>query len=114
MSFEAATDVLAIIGAGACLWLGFTGLKGLSAWTRRSAIGRRQAGAAAAREEVEAVQFATASAPLGVPADHLVAIAAAVAAVSDGLKIVHIADSATGRVWTSEGRWLNQTSHRPH
>ena len=44
--------------------------------------------------------------------DHIAAIAAAVAAY--GYRVVHIADAASGHAWASEGRWLHQTSHRPH
>ena len=45
-----------------------------------------------------------------MPADHVVAIAAAVAAY--GFRVVHIEDAATGNAWAAEGRWLHQTSHR--
>ena len=41
-------------------------------------------------------------------------IAAAVAAMGDGLKVIHLVDTATGRVWALEGRWTHQTSHHTH
>ncbi len=50
--------------------------------------------------------------PAEVPPDHIAAIAAAVAALGSGLKVVHIADAATGRDWVTEGRWAHQMSHQ--
>ncbi|RAI16877.1 hypothetical protein, partial [Rhodoblastus acidophilus] len=48
----------------------------------------------------------------GVPAHHVAAIAAAVAAC--GYRVVHIADAGAGHAWAAEGRWLHQTSHHTH
>ena len=50
--------------------------------------------------------------PADVPPDHVAAIAAAVAALGAGLKIVHIVDAPTGLDWVTEGRWAHQTSHQ--
>ncbi|OIQ98364.1 hypothetical protein GALL_196420 [mine drainage metagenome] len=63
---------------------------------------------------------ARAGAPRPVPASmpaldaDIVVIAAAVAATLGAGRIVHIEDPNTGHAWSAEGRWLHQTSHRPH
>jgi hypothetical protein len=41
-------------------------------------------------------------------------IAAAVAAMLDTHRIVHIEEIPHGQVWSAQGRWLHQTSHKPH
>jgi len=45
--------------------------------------------------------------------DDLPVIAAAVAALLDSHHIVHIEEVPHGQVWSAQGRWLHQTSHRP-
>lgn len=109
MTLETAIDILAVIGAAACLWWAIVGLLRLLSWIERSEIARQEAEAAAERN-----RQAPAAAPAGVPAEHVAVIAAAVAAMGDGLKVIHLVDTATGRVWALEGRWTHQTSHHTH
>lgn len=40
-------------------------------------------------------------------------IAAAVAAMLDRHRIVHIEPTPDGQEWSAQGRWLQQTSHQP-
>jgi hypothetical protein len=84
-------------------------------WVERSEIARQKAEAETERKRktAAAAKAEAASAPAdGVPADHVAAIAAAVATF--GYRVVHIADGASGHAWASEGRWMHQTSHRTH
>ena len=46
-----------------------------------------------------------------IPAEHVAAITAAVAAVTGTRHIIHIEDQARAALWTSEGRMMHQTSH---
>jgi hypothetical protein len=113
MAFEYVIDFLAVIVASAGAWWGAKYFLRLLGWIERSEIARQKAEAAAERKRVAVARATTPIAvqePTGVPADHVVAIAAAVAAC--GFKVVHIADAATGHAWASEGRWIHQTSHR--
>jgi hypothetical protein len=104
-------DILAVIAAGACVWWGAIYLLRLLGWIERSEIARQEAAAAAERKRAAArAAPAAQQESAGIPADHVVAIAAAVAAY--GFKVVHIADAATGHAWASEGRWMHQTSHQ--
>jgi hypothetical protein len=73
--------------------------------------------------EAEAPQAAVAvaapagPAPTAAPAiasDDIAVIAAAVYAMLDTHRIVHIEDTNRGVIWTAEGRWMHQTSHTPH
>ena len=52
-----------------------------------------------------------AAAPSAVPAEHIAAIAGALAAMAGARHIVHIEDRGRGAVWTAEGRMMHQTSH---
>jgi hypothetical protein len=84
-------------------------------WVERSEIARQKAEAAEEAEHKKAgtrVAAPAVAAPEldGVPPHHVVAIAAAVAAY--GFRVVHIADQSTGHAWSSEGRWMHQTSHQ--
>jgi hypothetical protein len=113
MAFEYVIDFLAVIAAGTGAWWGARYFLRLLGWIERSEIARQEAEAAAERERVAVARATTPTAerePAGVPVDHVVAIAAAVAAC--GFKVVHIADAATGHAWASEGRRMHQTSHR--
>jgi Na+-transporting methylmalonyl-CoA/oxaloacetate decarboxylase gamma subunit len=98
------------------LWLALTRLARFLSWVERSEIARQKAEAAeqaAQKKGLGAPVAAAAGAafePEGVPADHVVAIAAAVAAC--GFRVVHIDDVAVGHAWAAEGRLLHQTSHR--
>lgn len=47
--------------------------------------------------------------------DDLAAITAAIyAVVSTPHRIVHIENGGKAQTWAAEGRWMHQTSHRPH
>ena len=110
-------DWLGVIAALVVLWLAVRYLGRFLSWVERSEIARQKAEAAeeAARRKVAAATAAPVASVReteGVPADDVVAIAAAVAAY--GFRVIHIADAATGHAWASEGRWLHQTSHRTH
>ncbi|TVQ40678.1 MAG: hypothetical protein EA356_00890 [Geminicoccaceae bacterium] len=49
----------------------------------------------------------------GIPPDHLVAIAAAVMAMSGAHRIVRIQSSGQSYAWTATGRTQHHGSHRP-
>lgn len=110
-------DGFAVIGVLACLWWGTRGLLAFLGWVQRSEIERQAREAAAMRSSATpappaARPIPVAQAPSGedIPAHHLVAIAAAVAAMGD-FHVIMIGD-APGHTWANEGRWLHQTSHR--
>ncbi len=103
MTFDAVIDVLAVIGAGTCAYWAIVGLERLLRRNVSAAERRRAAGARATPERPE---------PTDIPAEHVAAIAGAVAALDAGFKVVHIADAATGRDWVTKGRWAHQTSHQ--
>lgn len=71
------------------------------------------------RSEAKAAPLATpAAAPApgiaaGVPAHHLVAIAAAAHAMVGAHRILHIGPASSGRIWSTEGRMAQHTSHHP-
>lgn len=104
MIFDAVINVLAVIGAGTCAYGAIAALDRLLHWKAEPAAERMrnpEAPAAPARPE-----------PGDVPAEHVAAIAAAVAALGSGFKVVHIAGAPTGLDWVTEGRWAHQTSHQ--
>ena len=104
MTFDAVIDVLAVIGAGTCAYWAIVGLDRLLRRNVVPAAERRRAkGARATPERPE---------PADIAAEHVAAIAGAVAALDAGFKVVHIADAATGRDWVTRGRWAHQTSHQ--
>jgi hypothetical protein len=119
LSFETARDVFALIGVAVCLWHGMVWFGRGLGWIERAEIDRQEAEAKQQRQAVAARAAAPAPTPMQAPvvadmtADHVVAIAAAVAAMG-GVKLVTLADPATGHAWVAEGRWLHQTSHRSH
>lgn len=49
----------------------------------------------------------------GVPAHHLVAIAAAAHAMVGAHRILHIGAANSGRIWSTEGRLAQHGSHHP-
>lgn len=118
LNFETARDVFALIGVAVCLWHGMVWIGRGLGWIERAEIDRQEAEAKEQRQAAGAAR-AAAPAPAQAPvvaelaADHIVAIAAAVAAMG-GVKLVTLADPATGHAWVAEGRWLHQTSHRAH
>lgn len=112
LSAESLISGLAVIGAGTCVyWL----VRGLSALVRlaQASVEPEAAGepppaqpaAAAAANQIEECQ---------IEQDHIAAIAAAVACMMQSHRIVHIESAHSGAVWLAEGRWMHQTSHRPH
>jgi glutaconyl-CoA/methylmalonyl-CoA decarboxylase subunit delta len=110
MTFQTVIDIFAVIGVGTCVWWAAVYLGRALGGIERSEIAGQEAKTAA---EHGSLSPSEAGEPTeGVPADHVVAIAAAVAAC--GYKVVHISDSANGSAWASGGRWIHQTSHRRH
>lgn len=49
----------------------------------------------------------------GIPAHHLVAIAAAAHAMVGAHRILHIGAATSGRIWSTEGRLAQHSSHHP-
>lgn len=62
---------------------------------------------------VSAVHPAMSPAMAGIPPAHLAAITAAVAAMMDTHRIVHIEAASRGYNWTAEARTVHHTSHLP-
>ena len=109
------TELILIVVALAAGWTAIRYLGRFLAWVEKSEIARQKAEAEAERRKAAPAaqpKPAAAPAPDGIPADHLVVIAAAVAAC--GFRVVHIEDAAAGNAWATEGRWQHQMSHRPH
>jgi hypothetical protein len=104
-----AADWLAGIGIVSCLYWGYRLLAALIRYAQNSPLDT----GAPPTELAAAHAAAVAAAAHGHPED-LPVIAAAVAAVLDNHRIVHIEELPHGRVWSAQGRWLNQMSHRPH
>ncbi|CAH2600778.1 conserved protein of unknown function [Rhodovastum atsumiense] len=102
-------DWLAVIGLLSCFYWGWRLLVALIRYAQDSPTDTR----APTTELVSARAAVAATSPPGL-AEDLPVIAAAVAAMFDSHRIVHIEDTARGQVWSSQGRWLHQTSHRPH
>jgi hypothetical protein len=72
------------------------------------------------RSQAQAAQAAPAApaptAPVvedGIPAHHVVAIAAAAHAVLGAHRILHIGAATSGRIWSTEGRLAQHSSHHP-
>ena len=116
MTLETLKFALGVGAALVVLWFAVVAVGRFLGWVERSEIARQKAEAErkAVASKVAAPVAAAPAAPerFGVPAHHVAAIAAAVAAY--GYRVVHIADPRTGSAWAAEGRWLHQTSHRPH
>ncbi len=62
------------------------------------------------RESAPAADLAM-DAATAVPAEHVAAIAAAVAAIAGPRHIIHIEDRGRATAWSAEGRMIHQTSH---
>ena len=101
-----AADWLAGIGIVSCLYWGFRLLAALIRYAQNSPI---DTGAPA----TSVAAHAATEVPHGL-AEDLPVIAAAVAAMLDSHRIVHIEELPHGQVWSAQGRWLNQLSHSPH
>ena len=116
MNTDTLTTIVVLIGAAALLWWGVIYLGRFLSWIERSEIARQEAEAAAAQVRKPAVSARApeaAAGPDAIPAAHVAAIAAAVGAIG-AQAVVHIAVAGTASAWAVEGRWLQQTSHRPH
>jgi len=105
-------DLILVVVGLAVAWVAVRNLARFLTWVEKSEIARQKAESEAERGKAAPPKPAAAPAPQGIPADHVVAIAAAVAAF--GYRVVHIDDSASSNAWASEGRWQHQTSHRPY
>lgn len=97
--------ILAVIGAATCLYWTFRALAAFLRWIQPPGE---------ATTATPAVTSAGTVAPSDIPWDDVVVIAAAVNVMMTGHRIVHIQDSRSGAAWSSEGRWMHQTSHNPH
>lgn len=118
MTLDRIVDGLAVIGALTCLYWAVRALLAFLAWVERSEIERQSRELTAepakgAMSAAVAVGAASTAAMGGIPPEHVAAIAAAVAMIG-GHRLIRIQDETGGRAWTSEGRWLHQTSHRTH
>jgi len=118
MSFETLKFGFGAIVVLVVVWQALKYLGRFLSWVERSEITRQKAEAAEAAARKKAAPAAVApvravaAQPGDIPADHVAAIAAAVAAY--GFKVVHIADATSGHAWAAEGRLMHQTSHRTH
>jgi len=117
MTMNLVIDGLAVVGGVTCLYWVVRAVIAFLAWVERSEIERqaRESGVDEAKGAIStAVAAGAASTLVGtVPPEHVAAIAAAVAMIG-GHRLIRIQDETGGRAWTSEGRWLHQTSHRTH
>ncbi len=111
MSFGPVVDWIIAIVVIVALWFLVKRLLRFLSWVEQSEIARQKAEDDAERKAAaaRAVSAAPRAEPEGVPAEHIAAIAAAVAAF--GFRVIHIDDQA-GHAWASEGRWMHQTSHQ--
>jgi hypothetical protein len=123
---EIIVNGLAVIGAASCvIWL----VKAVKAVSRRatseatappepsgSATGQPDASdLAAISAAVHAVVGPHRIVGVEPANDDIAAIAAAVYAVmGPSYRIVRIESGSRGQTWAAEGRWMHQTSHRPH
>jgi hypothetical protein len=113
MTFETIKFGFGVIVGAAVLWFAIMYLGRFLSWIEQSEIARQKAEAQREAERKKAAApVAPAIEPGGVPIDHIVVIAAAVAAY--GYRVIHIADTQSGHAWAAEGRWQHQTSHRTH
>jgi hypothetical protein len=116
MTWETLKLALEVVAALGVFWFAGVYLSRFLRWVEQSEIARQKAEAelkkAASRAAAPAVARELDAEPDGVPAHHVAAIAAAVAAY--GYKVIHIAEAGTGHAWAAEGRWRHQTSHSTH
>ena len=99
-------------------WLAIIGVISLLYWAWRivAALRLRRGGRSTAEERPAAAAAATATvdgpAPLPAAQD-IAAIAAGIHAVLGAHRIIHLAPASSADPWAGEGRWMQQTSHRP-
>ena len=116
MNMELVIDTLVVIGGGACVVVAMKLLGSFLGWVERSEIERQRLEALAERgggAKAAAKPARPAVASDGIPPEHVAAISAAVAMMG-AARVVLIEDHASGQAWATEGRWQQQTSHRPH
>lgn len=99
-------------------WLAIVGLLSLMywAWLIVAALQRRKAAktAASVAEVAEATPAAARTALAADPADDDIAvIAAAVQAMLGAHRLVRLLPESGDSHWASEGRWMQQMSHKP-
>jgi len=98
-------------------WLAIIGAVSLIYWAWRIAAALLKSGGdkSAPREESKATAPA-ARAPAAAPTheNDIAVIAAAVFAVLGAHRIVRLDAENHEQNWALEGRWMHQTSHRPH
>jgi hypothetical protein len=105
MNSSAVIDILAVIGAGTCLYWAVRLLRPLL----------KDAGGEDDTAQPGQPAQPVAAPPTDIAAEHIAAIAAAITViVGSHHKIVHIDDLRTGASWSAEGRWMHQTSHNRH
>jgi hypothetical protein len=118
MNMELVIDTLVVIGGGACVVVAMRLLGSFLGWVERSEIERQRLEAEAergggAKAAAKPAWPAPVVASGGIPPEHVAAISAAVAMMG-AARVVLIEDHASGQAWATEGRWQQQTSHRPH
>ena len=111
MTFDAVIDFLALIGAACCVYWTIIGLRGVRRWTAPPRTAPSGAQTAQRASSAQAPALPQQGSP-EIPADHLAVLAAAVAALGAGFKVVHIAEAAVARDWVTEGRRAHQASHQ--
>lgn len=84
---------------------------GALAWSERR--GEAPAAPAASLNADAAVAAPVPAGADGIPPHHLVAIAAAAHAALGAHRILHIGAAASGRIWSTEGRMAQHSSHQP-
>lgn len=101
---NAVINGLAVIGAITCVvWL----VRGFKAWTAKSQ--------SQPDTDVIPAQATTTANLANDDNEHIPVIAAAVyAMLGSACRIVEIDDGGRSLHWAAEGRWMHQTSHRPH
>lgn len=119
MSQETLINGLAVLGALTLAYWAFRLLAAIAAWAQSTP----EVAAPASHHSAAAKPAASAPAPApagddltadDLTAHDIVVIAAAVNAMLDHHRIVHIEDPNSGHAWSAEGRWMHQTSHRTH
>ena len=99
-------------------WLAILGLLSLMywAWLIVAALQRRKTEKPSPRLLIAAPQVRPDEAPsqdAAIPHDDIAVIAAAVQAMLGAHRLVRIAADTGDSHWASEGRWMQQMSHRP-
>jgi hypothetical protein len=97
-------------------WLAIIGVVSLIYWGWRVVVALKNRGSAPVfRQAADPPQAAPAQAvsQQTVSDNDLVVIAAAAYAAIGEHRIVHVEAAAPDGTWAAEGRWLQQTSHRP-